>query len=57
MKNKSKKHDRQFKENKDHGEHRNGRLSQFKNHEVHQNDETPNEYINAESYNERTETD
>ncbi|SDH85624.1 hypothetical protein SAMN05192534_11320 [Alteribacillus persepolensis] len=35
----------QFKENKHHGEHRNGRLSQFKNHSVHGGD-VPNEYIN-----------
>lgn len=50
MDNKENKHSRQFKENKHHGEHRNGRLSQFKNHEVHGNDDQqPNEYISQKS--------
>ncbi|MFB5661109.1 hypothetical protein [Alteribacillus sp. HJP-4] len=41
---KPKKDDKQFKENKHHGEHRNGRLSQFKNHND-QGGERPNEYV------------
>ncbi|WP_185819914.1 hypothetical protein [Salibacterium salarium] len=44
MANKKKNPDRQFKENTNHGEHRNGRLSQFKNNSVH-GGETPNEYV------------
>ncbi|WP_188454802.1 hypothetical protein [Virgibacillus oceani] len=35
----------QFKENTNHGEHRNGRKSQFKNNNSHGGDE-PNEYLN-----------
>jgi len=34
----------QFKENDNHGEHRNGRKSQFKNHNS-KGEDTPNEYI------------
>ncbi|MBP1949272.1 MULTISPECIES: hypothetical protein [Virgibacillus] len=34
----------QFKENKQHGEHRNGRKSQYKNNSIHGGDE-PNEFI------------
>ncbi|MFC7063566.1 hypothetical protein [Halobacillus seohaensis] len=45
MSKKDKKPDNQFKENKNHGEHRNGRLSQFKNSSSAGNEE-PNEYIN-----------
>lgn len=45
--NKKKNPDNQFKENKNHGEHRNGRLSQFKNHSAH-GGEVPNEYISKE---------
>ncbi|WP_176142379.1 hypothetical protein [Halobacillus hunanensis] len=48
MKNKDKKVDNQFKENKNHGEHRNGRLSQFKNHND-KNGEEPNEYISHQT--------
>ncbi|MCP3026513.1 hypothetical protein [Halobacillus sp. A5] len=44
MSKKDKKVDNQFKENKNHGEHRNGRLSQFKNHNS-QSGEKPNEYV------------
>lgn len=44
MSNKHKKKNNQFKENKNSGEHRNGRLSQYKNHNNQGGDE-PNEYI------------
>ncbi len=44
MGNKEKKPDNQFKENTNHGEHRNGRLAQFKNHNEKAGEE-PNEYI------------
>ncbi|MDY0394367.1 hypothetical protein ACFSMW_08685 [Virgibacillus halophilus] len=44
MVNKEKEFNNQFKENKNAGEHRNGRLSQFKNHNS-QGEEEPNEYI------------
>lgn len=37
---------RQFKENKSHGEHRNGRLAQFKNRSVEFGQE-PDEYLNS----------
>ncbi|MBX0358187.1 hypothetical protein [Halobacillus sp. Nhm2S1] len=47
MGNKEKKVDRQFKERKSHGEHRNGRKAQFKNHSTHFG-EVPNEYIDRE---------
>ncbi|MBN9654472.1 hypothetical protein J0K78_09375 [Halobacillus sp. GSS1] len=47
MGNKEKKPDRQFKERKSHGEHRNGRKAQFKNHSTHFG-EVPNEYIDRE---------
>ncbi|MGY0694833.1 hypothetical protein ACW2QC_18965 [Virgibacillus sp. FSP13] len=43
MVNKEKEFNNQFKENTNHGEHRNGRKSQFKNHN-NQGGE-PNEYI------------
>ncbi|WP_185970943.1 hypothetical protein [Alkalicoccobacillus porphyridii] len=43
MSNKDKKHNNQFKENTNHGEHRNGRLSQTKNHSDI-NDQEPNEF-------------
>ena len=43
MSNKHKKNN-QFKENKNSGEQRNGRLSQYKNHNIHDGDE-PNEYM------------
>ncbi|WP_179134054.1 hypothetical protein [Halobacillus massiliensis] len=42
--NKGKKKDNQFKENKNNGEHRNGRLSQMKNHS--NSDGELNEYLN-----------
>ncbi|WP_192869565.1 hypothetical protein [Lentibacillus sediminis] len=45
MVNKEKEFNNQFKENKPHGERRNGRKSQFKNSSVHGGDE-PNEYVN-----------
>lgn len=45
MGNKHKKKNNQFKENENSGEQRNGRLSQFKNHNNQGGDE-PNEYIN-----------
>lgn len=44
MDNKQKKQNNQFKENKNSGEQRNGRLSQFKNHN-NKDGEEPNEYI------------
>ena len=44
MSNKHKKKNNQFKENKNSGEQRNGRLSQYKNHNIHDGDE-PNEYM------------
>ncbi|MFD2923366.1 hypothetical protein [Halobacillus naozhouensis] len=44
MTNKEKEFNNQFKENKNNGEHRNGRLSQFKNHNDGHGEE-PNEYI------------
>lgn len=44
MENKDKKPDNQFKENTNHGEHRNGRLAQFKNHNAKAGEE-PNEYL------------
>ncbi|MFD2043615.1 hypothetical protein ACFSTA_04410 [Ornithinibacillus salinisoli] len=47
--NNEKKHDNMFKENKNHGEHRNGRKSQFKNSAVHGGDE-PNEYVNSKDH-------
>lgn len=46
MSNKKKKQNNQFKENKNNGEQRNGRLSQFKNHN-NQDGEEPNEYISS----------
>lgn len=39
----------QQRKNKSTGEHRNGRLSQFKNNDVH-HEENPNEYINKQSH-------
>ncbi|MFQ3546524.1 hypothetical protein Q7A53_20770 [Halobacillus rhizosphaerae] len=45
MSKKDKKPDNQFKENKNHGEHRNGRKAQFKNHSTEFGEE-PNEYVN-----------
>jgi hypothetical protein len=44
---KEKKPDRQFKERKNHGENRNGRKAQFKNHST-EFGEFPNEYIDRE---------
>lgn len=44
MVNKEKEFNNQFKENENSGEHRNGRLSQVKNHHS-QGKETPNEYV------------
>lgn len=44
MVNKEKELNNQFKENSNSGEHRNGRLSQFKNHHS-QGGEVPNEYV------------
>ncbi|MDQ0300336.1 hypothetical protein J2S78_002783 [Salibacterium salarium] len=44
MSHKKKNPDHQFKENANHGEHRNGRLSQFKNNSAH-GGEIPNEYV------------
>lgn len=38
----------QFKENKNHGEHRNGRKSQYKNNNPHGGEE-PNEFISKKS--------
>ncbi|MFC4558294.1 hypothetical protein ACFO3D_08715 [Virgibacillus kekensis] len=37
----------QFKENKNHGEHRNGRKSQYKNHSTHGGDNAPDEFIDS----------
>ncbi|GAF12011.1 hypothetical protein JCM19046_5097 [Bacillus sp. JCM 19046] len=48
--NKEKKHNNQFKENANHGEVRNGRLSQFKNHSL--NGHEPNEYVTDKVENE-----
>ncbi|MGI8313714.1 hypothetical protein [Halobacillus mangrovi] len=48
MSKKDKKPNRQFKETKSHGEHRNGRKAQFKNHSVEFGEE-PNEYLNREA--------
>ncbi|GAK02227.1 hypothetical protein JCM19037_447 [Geomicrobium sp. JCM 19037] len=45
--NKEQKHDHQFRETKNHGEHRNGRLSQFKNHTSGDGEEH-NEYLSKE---------
>lgn len=42
--NKEKEFNNQFKSNENSGEHRNGRLSQFKNHND-QEEERPNEYV------------
>lgn len=42
--NKEKEFNNMFKENKNHGEHRNGRKSQYKNSSVHGGDE-PDEYL------------
>ncbi len=47
MSKKDKKPNRQFKETKNKGEHRNGRLAQFKNHSTEFGAE-PNEYIDRE---------
>ncbi|BAD65997.1 hypothetical protein [Shouchella clausii] len=47
MSNKDKKHNNQFKENSNHGEHRNGRLSQIKNHNAAGGE--PNEYLNRKT--------
>lgn len=44
MGNKQQRFNRQFKERKHSGEYRNGRKSQFKNHNV-EGSGTPNEYI------------
>ncbi|HLQ70996.1 MAG TPA: hypothetical protein VK142_04295 [Bacillota bacterium] len=44
MDNKEKKVNNQFKENKNHGEHRNGRKSQFKNSNSDGTGE-PNQYV------------
>ena len=44
MNNQKKSNNNQFKENKSTGEQRNGRLSQFKNHNS-ADEEEPNEYI------------
>ncbi|WP_163969366.1 hypothetical protein [Oceanobacillus halotolerans] len=46
MVNKQKEFNNQFKENRNHGEHRNGRKSQFKNHNAHDGEGQPDEYIN-----------
>ncbi|MDY0404405.1 hypothetical protein P5G51_002320 [Virgibacillus sp. 179-BFC.A HS] len=48
MVNKEKEFNNQFKENKNSGEHRNGRLSQYKNHNSQGGDE-PNEYVSRRS--------
>ncbi|WP_166740312.1 MULTISPECIES: hypothetical protein [Bacillaceae] len=45
MSNHDKKKNNQFKENKNHGEKRTGRLSQFKNHSAH--GDTLDEYTTA----------
>ncbi|WP_226581975.1 hypothetical protein [Halobacillus litoralis] len=47
MSKKDRKHDHQFKERTSHGEHRNGRKAQFKNHSTGFGEE-PNEYIDRE---------
>lgn len=47
MVNKEKEFNNQFKENKRHGEHRNGRKSQFKNHNSQEGQ--LNEYIDNKS--------
>ncbi|WP_176222134.1 hypothetical protein [Tuberibacillus sp. Marseille-P3662] len=44
MVNKEKEWNNQFKKNKNSGEHKNGRLSQFKNNAA-DGEETPNEYV------------
>lgn len=44
MVSKSKRFNRQFKTREDSGEHRNGRLAQFKNHSI-DGDDIPDEYI------------
>ncbi|WP_176330338.1 hypothetical protein [Oceanobacillus rekensis] len=44
MSNNDKKHNNQFKENENSGEQRNGRKSQFKNHNS-KSGEAPNEYL------------
>ncbi|MED1560790.1 hypothetical protein AJ85_08070 [Alkalihalobacillus alcalophilus ATCC 27647 = CGMCC 1.3604] len=43
----NKKHNNQFKENENSGEHRNGRLSQFKNHNAVGGE--PNEYLSSQT--------
>ncbi|MCM2676178.1 hypothetical protein [Alkalicoccobacillus plakortidis] len=48
MSKKDHKPDNQFKENTNHGEHRNGRLSQIKNHNSTKHEE-PNEFRNDKS--------
>lgn len=48
MSNKEKKKNNQFKENTNHGEHRNGRLAQFKNSNSQGGDE-PNEYVSRKN--------
>ncbi|HEU5138919.1 MAG TPA: hypothetical protein VFT51_03020 [Bacillales bacterium] len=45
MVNKEKEWNNQFKTNENSGEHRNGRLSQMKNHNADDQD-SPNEYVN-----------
>ncbi|GGA83332.1 hypothetical protein [Ornithinibacillus halotolerans] len=45
MVNKEKEFNNMFKENRNHGEHRNGRKSQFKNSSAH-GDGKPDEYLN-----------
>ncbi|WP_180316699.1 hypothetical protein [Shouchella shacheensis] len=47
MTGKKKNPNNQFKENSNHGEHRNGRLNQFKNHNS-QGGDVPNEYLSKE---------
>jgi hypothetical protein len=44
--NKEKEFNNMFKENKNHGEHRNGRKSQYKNSSAHGGDK-PDEYLNS----------
>lgn len=46
MVNKEKEWNNQFKTNENSGEHRNGRLSQMKNHNT-EDEETSNEYVNG----------
>lgn len=48
-KNKDASDDHHQKKNKSTGEQRNGRLSQFKNHNIHDAEE-PNEYISKKDY-------